>query len=1762
MPKTFNGSIKFTSNFDVQTTRPLDNRLVVDSKADLTNGSIEAPYQGMVVNIKGTSELWILKTAGIANSLIEENWELVTGTGSDSSSGLSKYSIPVMTPEMAHDATEDSDVDFDEEAYTHIRIVDGGDSDSEDADYIHIDDPFEITQTKEDTYLQMFKDMTGVIRNLQMEVSRLRNLFDYGIYSYNNGGTYKSIELNSMEGEPSEPLWAIDTSGLSTIEDSSVFNTLLDRNHSFTALGGTAAEVIDVSVDGQLTFVNGGGRFHDGQKNPDGTYGNQTLYPLTDSKLITYLVTTNPDVTLHLVSLDSKNDTKDVHLSTMPLPGYVDLYGFCIVISRQVKVGDTYKGSNYVYVSAIDYTDDSKLCDKFWNPNGTWSDTKPENGTTSRYSIDYIDFTNLTLSRMKFYTKYEDFSEEVIPVAPDGPKNGIGVAHITIRSVDNTAIMNQYASDFQDNELIWNKKSGTLHIKSDGKIYKIGANSVNPDDDEHNNDNNMTDREIVQALEKMGIIVNVEYNSEHEIIEGSLKNISLAPVSGITFINNETNKKFTFTVDTEGNLVGKSDVDDTIEAFLNSLGNKAGDYDASDYTAVRGFICDYLSRLNNETTIEAGVNKTGDTAKKSDRLRISSFYAPITTDETHGCTHSFIELENTSNKDIPLKGIYLHFFNPAENDYEGAVHHLELDGVIKAGGTYLIRGAKHAELDDESAFIKVKTFDKEWYENGEPVSFEQEPVKIKPGTTDNMADDSPIKKAYRFCLTYGLPNLEASAVLVRRNNESSTNDKNEKGEYLTWMVGENPKTVFYDSATYPTIILNPRFIDSCAYSTLASVSKQTGNNNPWYANGDSKGLGITITPNSMYRVMFALDPAKQAFNGFNTKDSSRVRYNKVTDIQVVDLSKEFIGYPYSNEIAKIDRYTPKASFENKNVMTDKSQLNRNKPNMVTCSFGVDVYNTRCFNWISCGAFDEYVWLRPKTANAEWTRFESYKKVDLPSENPEADSFTDTTVSELKRKEYSPLVNNTAYARMINRFPGNDVLFTSHKCVVLLPELSGNSTQEYEYVVGRADKDGNPDPEHTNEIYTFTEYPRTYEGRVYQITDQQGFHWIEYQVWAAAAEKLNLKIDEECSAINADVNKTKVFPILLNTGDMTQSGARINEWLDYYNGGVSLFNHLEQMNCVGNNDLCPINPRELGTGNDSDKSSSHFFHYFYCFDVKDTEKFAAASSEDKKFFSGETLVVKPHSGSFQEGTKTINVNVTENKYIPSLYYFKTRNVMYVIFNSEIPYSNIQGWFGICSNAAYANIYTGIEVKNNGTYIAGQYTYFTPVYETIYAWLKDNRDAGASGKKVIVAMHEMPFTVITRASLKWDAQSQMPYTRNYPVNGTSRVGSNVNQVYYTENRGLCWCSRLLEYFNCKLVIGGHKHTYALSYPLREKYTWTYSGTDDITGITKNTPYDSGTMIKPMSPTLADEAGANPDFNISWEIPLSDMSVRETYNITDSTNSESGVPLDVKLNSTKTPYVPEKLYNKYAGTLKDAEKFLCCTKISVNADDPSGENYNPTYDGFVTYSMCQATGYKLKSNKELPAQTQLFSKIIPQTTYKSDGSDSPHKNQLYPMYSVLEFNNDCSELSVSMNRIVGILLSPGSDTFTQTSYGGYDTETHDINTDLTIQKLCTYEKEDILNDKGKSDFKFRRPVEDMEDTQVASNTEVGDLFYATDEDKVYECTGLDAEELPVWSEVVVNTKIYGKWLSESAANTRYQNYVNSPSTVSDNRYLHIKF
>ena len=1618
-------SITFGSGFNITAEGPIDSRMVVETIEDLTTvWNSDAPaYEGMTVSVLEDGNIYVLRSKNFSDI---NNWKK---QGSDSDgSGIGKYSLPVMTEEMKNAALADPQSGFNEDS-SYISVDDGSSLSGETTSN-------NITAVN-GTYLYI---MMNTIRALQAEVAKLKNTFQYGIHSYNNEVTAKSSVLDQYdETLMDEPLWALDPSMMSEVFDTVNFKTeLIPGNFEISStIGG---ESIDGSIPNQLTFVNGTGKFTDKAN---------TLFNITDSKLVTYLVTDSKHIHFNLHTKDNVNESRRVSIASF-IKGDYKKYGIMFVLSR--KVGE--HGKNYIYISVMNYDTNETIAEGYLT-DGNKLSFRTGGGSTAyevayRYSIESIDFVEQTLYRMKFYTKYEDFSEEVIPSAPEDDYT-YKAAHLTIRSVKNSAMMERIKEQLHENELIWNEDKKELNIKSNNNIYKIGI--VGSDNNNTNTEETMTPKELIEKLTQMGIIVNAVTDPDGNIT--SVEDLKLNDISSFSLINSDTEKKYTFTVDPNGKLIGKDESMDTIEINFSKLfeGNTYDDavlemekfLDVVDYKDdenvshtygwIRGFTSCYLKSISgNKKELP---NATKDYGLSSDRLRISSFYAPLKTDVVHGCSHSFIELENTSDVDIPLDGVYLHFYIPTIDgvDDSNTVYHLALDGVIKAGSTYLVRGAQHAEMDDVTTFIKVNSYDKEWYykkkdDNGNVnyglVSFEQDIVATKKevndkGDTATVEDreKNKVHGAYKFCLTYGMHDLSKDAVLIDKN--SNVVYINSVGE----IVGVDSNETEYKKADYPSVIKSRRYIDGCGFSSFSGFASP-GEYEKDCVRGDEvlcKGRwfcgGVTINKNTMFRHMFALDPAKQAFNGWNKKDGSRTRYNSAQDLQILSLDKEYIGFPNSEEIIPISRYAPKASYENKNVMTDKSQLDREKPNMVTCSFGMDVYKTRCFNWISCGAFDEYLWVR-KQGTTSWNKFESYKTTNgVVIKN----NSNELTGNQIVRKEFDSTINNAVYARITSRFPGNNVLFTSHKVIIDIAPLGEDSDPiVYEYVVGREDKNGNPDSNHTNEIYTFTLYPRTYEGRTYQITDQQGFHWIEYQVWSAAAEKLNDVIEKECRDINTDkATDRKVFPILINTGDMTQSGARINEWLDYYNGGKCLFNHMEQMNCVGNNDLCNVDPTILGTGNDAGKSNAKFFHYFYCYEIPNHNINEGIEGVEPLY----DLIVKSHDVTVKTSTGTESVmSINEDRYIPSIYYFETRGVLYIVANSEITKTTCEKWFGLYGNIVGGNtqsinLYTGIEIRSKGDYnnkCQSEEQIFRPIYETLYSWLKNNEDG--DNKKVVFACHEIPFTVITKASLSNSDMGTMKETRNYPNGPGSLLGSHMNQLDYNENRGTYWISRLLEHFGCKLCIGGHKHTYALSYPIKENYHWKNS----------NGEYDSLTARKPMLATLEDEAGEDPVNTISWVVTANKDVDGNPYNI-------GGIGGDVTISSTKTPYIPNDLYNNIGKYRFDGNTtyYRCCTPIDTNDDGK--------YDGFINYSMCQATGYKLKSNKELPCAFQVFSKLIPETSH-ANGKDTANGNQLYPMYSVLQFYHDrdgeINAIDVKMCRVTNIFTKNGGDSFTQTSYG----------------------------------------------------------------------------------------------------------------------------
>jgi hypothetical protein len=208
----------------------------------------------------------------------------------------------------------------------------------------------------------------------------------------------------------------------------------------------------------------------------------------------------------------------------------------------------------------------------------------------------------------------------------------------------------------------------------------------------------MTEQEMLDKLEELGIVY-----------IDSDKGLQLSNIGDVTFINSDTGKKFKFNVNSEGELKSTVIPQRTLSDRINALNNS--NFKIKTTSDYRGFIAKLLASEDSiDPTPESGAKDLG---LNSDRVKIGSIYCPLITDKKFGCTHGFIELENTSDSDIPLDGCYLHYMHPNINGTI-IVEHLELDGEIKAGSTYLIRCKQYADKDtDADVFISVDSFDKE-----------------------------------------------------------------------------------------------------------------------------------------------------------------------------------------------------------------------------------------------------------------------------------------------------------------------------------------------------------------------------------------------------------------------------------------------------------------------------------------------------------------------------------------------------------------------------------------------------------------------------------------------------------------------------------------------------------------------------------------------------------------------------------------------------------------------------------------------------------------------------------------------------------------------------------------------------------------------------------------------------------------------------------------------------------------------------------------
>lgn len=1302
-------------------------------------------------------------------------------------------------------------------------------------DYILIPDDTDVNPGK--TGSNYVDILFSAIRKLQAEVAKLRNSFRFGLASYDGTDTAMSkivSEYSSIEDE--EPLWSIEEDDLSEIEDATI-----DFENPFIPFEPRA--VIDYNGTGSATFLDTAVSTEQISK---------AYKDVEDTKIFLYTTSSNPNIR---INLKSNSDELIVDLSKL-VSSYnpeEEKFNICTLVSRTVEAEDgTQYGKNYIWISAGYFNTNRTIIEGYYNPwTGNISRSFIE--IDNSYYIDSVELFKTTLYKFNGYSKYQDFSHEIIQSKPSDDNYRYKAAHITIRSVSSLTELQSIEDRLLPRELIWQEDNKILWIKDKHGLNPITGSSKPT--------GGMTVQEMIEKLEELGIVY----------VDDS--GLQLSDVSDITFIDNNTGKKFKFSVNSEGELKSTELPEKTLLDRINLLSNTQ--YPINTTNQIRGFVSKLFAS-------ESGISPvtTSDLRLNTDRVKIGAVYCPLDTDTKFGCSHGYIELENTSDKDLPLDGCYLHYLHP--NYISSAIldcEHLPLSGIIPAGGTYLIRCKKYSDASlNADTFISVDSYDLEWYVSGELLDL-----------THNKTS------CYAFALTYGDKvngeNVTAATILMSKNPNSDS---------------KAPNVYAYN------------YIDSLVFNAHPSTTAGT-----WGTNIVAS-LSNTITKNT-----FELDPAKQAYQALTTYDSSRIRLANITnDIQYLNLDKEYISFPNSEDVYSIRVFAPKSSKEHKNVSFDKTKLDLDKPNMVTCAFGVNMYTTRTFNWVSAGEFNEYVFIKN---GSTWNKFESYKKEDGGK-----GQATGTIV----RKEFNQTSIDAIYKRITGDFPGDGTHYTAHKCILILNSGNAVSTPTtYTYVVGRADKNGNPDFEHCSEEYTFTLYPITYTPKIYQTSDQQGFHWIEYQVWAAAANRLNEKIVSDCSSEN-------IIPVLINTGDMTQNGTRINEWLDYYNAGKKLFKHLEQMNVVGNNDLCGTDITVLGTGDDVGKSNSYYFHIFYCYDIDETNSPVITGSD----------------------------NIT--RYIPSLYYFDSTDYRFIMVNSEITYENCNNWFKKNYNGQIVNIYTGWAVPTSGA-SAGYCSDFTTIYTMIYKMLNTK-----GAKKAIVACHEMPFTVITKDSLVESSNVYSNY-RSLGGSGTSLIGSHTNQLTSQDTKAMCWLSRLLEHFGVKLCIGGHKHTYACTYPVRENYFYT------VNGVVKN----SLSAPMTMSETLEND-------NSTWIYP-SDY-------VTESLRG---------YNTSKKPYVKGPVVT----STTDSGYFS-----PMIAD-------NNLSNG-VTYFMCQATGYKLTSNKELPSNFQHFSRLIPKTGKKASGADKADGAQQYPMFAIISLSGN--SYNIELVRIRNI-KDESSHNFTQILY-----------------------------------------------------------------------------------------------------------------------------
>lgn len=340
------------------------------------------------------------------------------------------------------------------------------------------------------------------------------------------------------------------------------------------------------------------------------------------------------------------------------------------------------------------------------------------------------------------------------------------------------------------------------------------------------------------------------------------------------------------------------------------------------------------------------------------RLFINSVFCGGEDKDEHSfqsCSHNFVELANAGIEDVNLTGLYLLYAPDKDSPWKG----IELKGKIKAGETFLIRGAQ-CSIKTNTTIINVDDYDMEWFDGINPIRFSQ---------------TSPV--FYLVC--------------------------SEKGKFYN-LDNELVPLENLSRSVYRASSPIKGYIDSVGFNTAAPAEGQKPVN---IMPGDSFGDIVFVR-------YYTLDPVSQANKAYSARTSNGL-WTYVNMVKDADEDAVNPLYYYSKN-SKI-KYTPKAARDHKNIFSTKSTFREDGPNMINITFGKQAtYKdsahpaTRCFNWVSVGYYDEYLEYK-KVGDSNWKRLFSITEENISSQYPN-DTAIRQFVSIYKRLRWET-TNHTA-----------------------------------------------------------------------------------------------------------------------------------------------------------------------------------------------------------------------------------------------------------------------------------------------------------------------------------------------------------------------------------------------------------------------------------------------------------------------------------------------------------------------------------------------------------------------------------------------------------------------------------------------------------------------------------------------------------------------------------------------------------------------------